>query len=44
MSSAFNFNGCFILQRNDVSKAMCKRVESHKLGLNVDIDQQRDDQ
>ena len=26
MSSAFNVNGCFILQRNDVSKALCKRV------------------
>ena len=26
MSSAFNVNSCFILQRNDVSKALCKRV------------------
>ena len=26
MSSAFNLNGCFVLQRNDVSKALCKRV------------------
>ena len=26
MFSAFNVNSCFILQRNDVSKALCKRV------------------
>ena len=26
MSSAFNVNRRFILQRNDVSKALCKRV------------------
>ena len=27
MSSAFNLNGCFVcLQRNDVSKALCRRV------------------
>ena len=26
MSSAFNVNGCFILQRKDVSKALCKSL------------------
>ena len=26
MSSAFNVNSCFILQGNDISKALCKRV------------------
>ena len=31
MSSAFNINSCFILQRNDVSKALCKRVSVDKL-------------
>ena len=33
MSSAFNVNDCFIcLQRNDVSKALCKRVLDLKKG------------
>ena len=27
MSSAFNLNGCFVLQRNDVSNVLCERVD-----------------
>ena len=35
MSSAFNLNGCFVLQRNDVSKALCKRVRGTYMSAHV---------